>query len=240
MRKGKFSALVMALILSAGSLYAAEQIEYKPYFYDKVIREIDKPQAPVVTDDYIVFTSEAGHRFVGVAFDFENFQVIHPFQVLHTYGIDGDQTNEILFYCYERKHQVSSIKYRLVIDGLWTADPYNPNKEYDDSINLYFSRVDNLGNIEIITKAKKDESTRFIFKGESGLDLHLAGTFNAWDPWLYTMQETAPGLYELELPLPAGKYYYSYYVGLTPILDNTNPEKAYTRDGRAANVLVVN
>ena len=49
-----------------------------------------------------------------------------------------------------------------------------------------------------------------------------------------------PGLYELELPLTTGTYYYNYYLGLTPILDNTNPEKIYTADGRSASVIRVN
>ena len=83
-------------------------------------------------------------------------------------------------------------------------------------------------------------SVKFIYKGESGLKLNLAGTFTNWDPWIYEMVETSPGLYELELPLPAGKYYYNYYIGLTPILDNTNPQKIYTTDGRSASVLTVN
>lgn len=125
------------------------------------------------------------------------------------------------------------------MDGLWTTDPENPVKEYDETINLYFSKVANLGEIETITKTASD-TTRFIYKGESGLDLKLAGNFTNWDPWIYTMCETKPGFYELDLPLPAGKYYYSYFVGLVPVLDNTNPEKVYTADGRTANVLVVN
>lgn len=227
------------VLLSLSGLFAAEQVEYKSYFYDKLIREISEPQAPVVTDDYIVFTAEKGHRHVGIAFDFENFQVIHPFQILNTFDMDGGITNEVLFYCYERQHKISNIKYRLVIDGLWTVDPNNPDKVYDESINLYFSQVKNLGKIEIATKTTESDGTRFIYKGESGLDLHLAGTFTSWDPWIYTMEETEPGLYELELPLPRGKYYYNYFVGMTPLLDNTNPQKAYTADGRSVSVIEI-
>ena len=83
-------------------------------------------------------------------------------------------------------------------------------------------------------------SVKFIYKGESGLKLNLAGTFTNWDPWIYQLEEIQPGLYELELPLTTGTYYYNYYLGLTPILDNTNPEKIYTADGRSASVLTVN
>ncbi|MCF0242778.1 MAG: isoamylase [Treponema sp.] len=205
-----------------------------------MIHEIDKPQAPVISDDYIVFTADSGYKFVGIAFDFEGFQKIHPFEILKSYDEDGELTKEIMFYCYERKHKTQSIKYRLVMDGLWTTDPHNPVKEYDEKINLYFSKVENLGDIEVITGQKNETLTHFIYKGESGLDLRLAGTFTNWDPWIYNLIETSPGFYELELPLPRGQYFYSYYVGLQPVLDNTNPEKAYTADGRTANVLTVN
>ncbi|MCQ2597571.1 MAG: glycogen-binding domain-containing protein [Treponema sp.] len=240
MKRVKIFAASLCLFFCAAAAFASEAVEIKPYFYDKLIREIEKPQAPVVTDDYIVFTADASNRFVGVAFDFENFQTIHPFQILHTYGIDGEETNAVLFYCYERKHEVSSIKYRLVMDGLWTTDPNNPSKEYDEKINLYFSKLENLGEIATYTRQTDSMNTRFIYKGESGLDLRLAGSFTNWDPWIYTMTETKPGFYELELPLPSGKYYYSFFVGLVPVLDNTNPDKVYTDDGRTANVLVVN
>ncbi|MCQ2572332.1 MAG: isoamylase [Treponema sp.] len=240
MNRVKIFTVSLLFFIGASSCFASEAIQTDTYFYDKIIREIEKPQAPVVTDDFIVFTADAANRFVGIAFDFENYQTIHPFQILHTYGIDGEETNTVLFYCYKRTHKVSSIQYRLVMDGLWTTDPCNPEKIYDENINLYFSKISNLGEIEIITKQTENNSAHFIYKGESGLDLKLAGNFTNWDPWIYTMCETKPGLYELDLPLPEGKYYYSYFVGLVPVLDNTNPAKVYTDDGRTANVLIVN
>ena len=74
MKRVKIFIASLGLFLCASMGFAAENVDVKPYFYDKVIREIRKPQAPVVTDDYIVFSADASHRFVGVAFDFENYQ----------------------------------------------------------------------------------------------------------------------------------------------------------------------
>lgn len=226
-------------LLTAGS-FAAEAIVYQNYEIDSLLRNIDKPCAPVVTDDYIIFTADVNNRFVGIAFDFENYQIIHRFQVLTTQDEDGNVTRKHMFYCYNRQHKFTTLKYRLVIDGLWTADPLNPNKEYDDSVNLYFSKVEDPGSIKSFTSEKKKNVVHFIYKGESGLDLRLAGTFTNWDPWIYKLKETTPGFYELELPLTRGTYYYNYYIGLKPVLDNTNPEKAYTNDGRTASVIKVN
>ena len=63
-----------------------------------------------------------------------------------------------MFYCYKRQHLFTSLKYRLVLDGLWTADPLNPNKEYDESMNLYFSKVEDPGSIKVATKTTKNDS----------------------------------------------------------------------------------
>lgn len=234
------TSLVVGLMLISCSAFAKEkEIVYQPYELDTLIHNINKPEGPVVTNDFIVFTAEPNNRNVGIAFDFEEYKVIHPFQLLTSTDIDGNKESKHLFYCYKREHKYTKIKYRMIIDGLWTTDPLNGNKEYDDDVNLYFSYVVTPESINRFTEAKKTEGVHFIYKGEKGLKLHLAGTFTNWDPWIYELTETAPGFYELSLPLPKGKYFYNYYIGLSPIVDNTNPNKVYTSDGRTASVLVV-
>ncbi|MDY2840868.1 MAG: isoamylase [Treponema sp.] len=240
MRKIKFAAIFLTVFFVLNSLYAAEKNNYQNFELDTLLHNIDKPGAPLITDDYIIFTADIYNRFVGIAFDFENYQIIHPFQVLTKTDDDGNVTRKHMFYCYKRQHKFSTIKYRMVIDGLWTVDPLNPDKEYDDNVNLYFSKVEDPDSVRIYTEETESDTVRFIYKGDTGLKLHLAGTFTNWDPWIYELKETKPGLYELELPLTTGTYYYNYYVGLTPILDNTNPNKAYAPDGRSASVITVN
>jgi len=250
MKRIKF--LVIAAFLCGfvwSNAFAKEASNYQNFELDTLLHDIDEPQAPIVTENYIIFTSDVTYRSVGIAFDFENYQVIHPFQLLTSTEVEEGKkkkdtvvtvTRKHLFYCYPREHLYTSIKYRLIIDGLWTTDPLNPQKEYDESVNLYFSKLDLPGSIKILTEQKEDNTVHFIYKGEKGLQLRLAGTFTNWDSWIYELEEVSPGLYELDLPLTTGTYYYNYYIGLTPILDNTNPIKAYTRDGRSASVITVN
>lgn len=234
-----FTTLILCGIGAAG-LFAAESTNYQNFDLDTLLHSIDKPCEPIITDDYIIFTSDTNYRFVGIAFDFENYQTVHPFQILTQQDDDGKVSRKHMFYCYKRQHKFTTLKYRLVFDGLWTTDPLNPNKEYDENVNLYFSKIEDPGSVIVSTNVKESDKVHFIYKGETGQTIHLAGTFTNWDPWIYELQETAPGFYELELPLTTGKYYYNYYIGLTPILDETNPEKIYTLDGRAASVIKVN
>lgn len=243
MKRKQFLILTGILILTGslftGNLFAAEPTNYQNFELDLLLHEIEKPAKPIITEKYIIFTADPKYRFVGIAFDFENYQTVHPFQILTNTDDEGIVTKKHMFYCYERQHKFTTLKYRLVIDGLWTADPLNPDKEYDEESNLYFSKVEDPGSIYIYTAKTEQDTVRFIYNGKTGQKIHLTGTFSNWDPWIYELNETKPGFYELELPLPKGKYYYSYMDGLTPILDNTNSQKIYTVDGRIANVIEV-
>lgn len=232
-------AAAVAFMLCVSGLNAAEQSNYQNFELDTLLHNIDEPCAPIITDDFVIFTADMHNRHVGIAFDFENYKTIHPFEIMTHTDEDGKSTRKYMFYCYKRKHRISEFKYRLVFDGLWASDPLNPNKEYDEDVNLYFSKIEDPGSIKIFTETTKRDTVHFVYKGESGQKIRLSGTFTNWDPWIYQLQETSPGFYELELPLTTGTYYYNYFVGLTPMLDNTNPEKAYAPDGRSASVIRV-
>lgn len=240
MKKKIILKLVLLLGLCSFSLFAGGKNEGQPFELDKLIHDIEGPSAPIITDEYIIFTADYNYRFVGIAFDFENYQVIHPFKLLTRKDDENVKQRSLMFYVYERQHKFTTVKYRLVLDGLWTIDPYNPQKEFDTNTNLYFSKVEDKNSVKIYTGDTKSDSVHFVYKGQSGQKINLTGTFCNWDPWIYQLQETEPGVYELELPLPNGRYLYTYYIGFTPVLDNTNPEKAFAPDGRAVNVLYVN
>lgn len=235
----KIFSLFLATVLFNFNIFAKEAPVYQVFELDKLIKSIDRPSAPVVTDDYIIFTADTKYRHVGIAFDFEDYQIVHPYQILMETDMDGNKTPKHYFYTYKRTHKITEIKYRLVIDGLWTTDPLNPVKEYDDDVNLYFSKVEDSGSIIRYTELTSKGTVQFIYKGKTGQRISLAGTFTNWDPWIYYMKETAPGFYELELPLPPGTYYYNYFHGLTPLMDNTNPKKAYSKDGKTVSVIEV-
>lgn len=222
------------------STFAATTEKYRPYELDTILRSIKAPTAPVITEDYIIFTADPSNRYVGIAFDFEDYQIIHPYKLQCSTDEDGNKTPQHLFYCYERTHKISEIKYRIVIDGLWTTDPTNPVKEYDDDVNLYFSKVSDALGVRQNTEVTEQNTVHFVYKGESGQTVRIAGTFCNWDPWIYKMKETKPGFYELEIPLADGKYFYNYYVGLSPMLDTTNPQRTYLKNGRSVSVIQVN
>lgn len=233
-------ACAAGLLFAASCLYAekAPVQEKDMYEYNNIVTKLDKASVPQVTDNYIIFTEPTGPRFIGIAFDFENFQTIHPFNIHRNYDLEGKVTNSVMFYLLERPADLKEISYRLIIDGLWTSDPINPDSVYDDESGISLSRL-NIGSTKPQITYAKAGGTKFIYNGEPGQTVRLCGNFTNWDSWIYELEETEPGFYELDLPLPEGKYYYNYYLGMNAVVDKTNPNRAYTDDGRVTSVLIV-
>ena len=163
-----------------------------------------------------------------IAFDFENYQTIHPFKIKNSRDFNDEIISSIMFFSLERPADLTEIAYRLVIDGLWTPDPVNTNNYYDAETGVSLSKVEIGSTLPVVTGTNSESITRFIYNGESGKTVRIGGTFTNWDSWIYELEETSPGFYEISIPLPQGKYYYNYFLGMKAITDKTNPEKAVT------------
>jgi len=127
---------------------------------------------------------------------------------------------------------------------LWTTDPANPDSYYDEKAGISLSRFTFASDLPqktapAATNAASENIVRFICRANAHQKIYLAGSFTNWDPWIYEMKETSRGLYEIALPLPSGTHYYNYYSGMDALTDSTNPNKAYTKDGRVASVITV-
>lgn len=231
--------LILSLLsLTAFSVWADDELEH--FDYTNMVLSIQKAGEPRIQGDYAIFTSEHKYRFVGIAFDFEEYKTIHPFEIKHSEDVDGNITHSVMFYALKIPENLNRLCYRVIIDGLWTTDPENPCTIYDSVNGLSLSVLDLPVNEKNYTKHREDDSVRFVYSGKPGQKVRLSGSFTNWDPWIYELEETSPGFYELALHLPEGTYYYNYYLGLNSIQDVTNPEKVYTEDGRVISVITIN
>lgn len=233
-------ALIALLPLSGAGIEAVT--------YNNLVASISRVREPVVSGRYIVFTASGKARHTAVSFEYENYTQMHSFKRI----VRKDENNKpakdefgreiepILFYIAEIPPGYGEIRYRMVIDGLWTTDPLNANTAYDYENGMMVSTLP-VEYYEIFqTSNVSKDFVRFTYAGNPGETIRLAGTFNDWDPFMYEMTEISPGKYELLLPLPAGTWYYAYFNGTQQIPDNTNHNRVYTKDGRVASVVVVN
>jgi hypothetical protein len=215
--------------------------------YSNLVAGISRVRAPVVTGRYVVFTASGKARYTGIAFEYENYRKTYSFQKMVRKGPDGKpeidengrQVESVLFYITEIPPGLHELRYRMVIDGLWTTDPMNAKSVYDYDNGMQVSTLP-VEYYEIFQTANVSKGqVRFTYEGTPGSDIRLAGTFNNWDPFMYEMTEISPGKYELELPLPAGTWYYAYFDGMDQLPDTTNHNRVYTADGRIASVVSV-
>ena len=231
---------VSAVIFSSAHGFAKDaKPQTDTYDYDLTVTSITGVGAPYISGNYIIFTAENNCRSVGIAVDFENYKTIHPFHLHKTYDSEGEMTDSWFFYLLEKPRNVESISYRLIIDGLWTTDPLNSETVYDYKNGLLLSSFTLPPETKLFTENLPSGLTHFVCLAESGQKIRLGGTFTNWDSWIYEMPETREGVYEIDLPLPSGTHYYSYYSGITSFIDETNPLRGYSADGRVVSCIKV-
>ncbi len=207
--------------------------------YANLVTTITQVGVPYISGDYLIFTQKSDARYVGIAFDFENFGTIHPFMKRNTYDDDDKVESSFYFYMLKLTKTMKDIKYRVVIDGLWTLDPENSAKVYDRTTGLTLSYFDATRNLPPATEILDNGRVHFVYQGAAGQQIRVGGSFTNWDSWIYEMQEVKPGLYEFQLTLPPGVYEYAYFSGVTTIVDTTNPDRCFTSDGKKASRLVI-
>jgi hypothetical protein len=199
------------------------------------IVETTEASAPEIIEDAIFFSCKPREavRYVGIAFAHEEFREVHLF---------SRNEHGVLFYFYPFPEELRSLDYRLVIDGLWTVDPRNPLKIRGDA-GLVFSRF------ELPAEARrpvlksplirKDGQVEFAIETLPGREVHLSGSFNGWDPYMYRLSEVRPGLYSLVLRLLPGTYFYIFHAEGRKYLDPLNPNRGQDSEGYEISVLSV-
>lgn len=239
--------LLIAAAAAALFLLPASGAEIEALTYNNLVSTISRPREPVISGRYIIFTASGQARHAGIAFEHENYTNLRTMRRLIRKDESGNPRRDengklletILFYVAEIPPGVGEIKYRMVIDGLWTTDPLNPSTVYDYANGMMVSTLPVEYYETFKTNNVQAGQVRFVCRAKPASDIRLAGSFNNWDPFMYEMTETSPGEYELLLPLPRGTWYYAYFEGTTQLPDSTNPDRVYTKDGRIASVVTV-
>ena len=227
--------------------------EWETYELINSLLSITRPGTPVVHSDSVIFTADSGLRRVGVAFAHENFENIYWFRTLL---IPQDFLNPIIlpgekepspyrdsgiqFHVYQFPDHLSELEYRLIINGLWTVDPFNQ-----------LTRRDPITGLSLSVLRLPQRQTRpnplnglpgglnFTFTGPPGEIVTVAGNFNSWDPFMYELREGPSGVYNITIPLPPGTYQYVFFHRGERFTDQYNPNRIYARNGSAASEITI-
>jgi hypothetical protein len=206
---------------------------------------MDGPSAPVVFENAVIFTASSSYRRVGISFAHEGYSKVHWLRkfliprdnaevaAAGNVNIDPYTDTGILFHVQAIPDGMKEMDYRMIIDGLWTVDPLNP-QGFTGTGGLLQSRVSlpPISRPNFIFDARS--GFRVSYAAPPGEYITLAGSFNGWDPFMYQMKETSPGLYTFTLSLPPGIYEYVFLHRGERLVDPRNPFIVYARDGKAA------
>jgi hypothetical protein len=241
---------VLLLTVIIGSIEAANTNSLQ--LNDHLLK-LRQPERPAIVDDSVVFTASSGFRRVGIAFAHEHFGKIYWFEKLMVSNDnsgpwiknrpppDIHRDSGILFYIYPIPDDHTGVlEYRLIIDGLWVKDPVNPDSRVDSVSGITRSVVA----LPYVKRPNTPErmpagTIVFSFTAPEGETITVAGSFNNWDPFMYELREISSGHYALSLPVPPGVYQYVYFYRGERRLDPNNPNRIYTREGKAANEITV-
>jgi 1,4-alpha-glucan branching enzyme len=214
-------ALCAYLFLCAGAAFGVN-----PQTLDIAVRSLAAAQAPRMVEDVLLLTLKPGTRtrFVGVRFAHESWKVLHPYAV---------NDNGVFVLDYPVPEGVREIRYKIVVDGLWMADPTNPAVQTDavgNEVSVFTLEKEPL-RLVLNPRRESDGGITFVFRGAPGRRVSIAGDFNFWDPFVDTLVESAPGMYRITLHAPTGEHWYFFFTDGRRILDMFNPETGVDPDG---------
>ena len=193
---------------------------------------------PEIVNDRVLFSfsSKQPTRLVGIAFLHEDFSQIHTF--LRNSG-------GIFVLPYTPPSSATELVYRLVVDGVWMEDPRNEDTfilNGDIPCSVFKLPASPRQEQEVpLSTVTKDGRVTFRYPADNARSVTVAGDFNHWDPYMYSLSRdpSGSGFYSLSLPLPRGTYYYYFVVDGRRVTDPANPQLTRKNDGSLVSVLNV-
>jgi hypothetical protein len=190
---------------------------------------------------------------VGVAFAHENFSTVYWFRQLMVIqdplgapipsgqlAPDPFKDSGIRFHIHPIPENLRELEYRIVINGLWSVDPANPQTKRDPVSGLNMSVLP-LPALPVKHNPLNGlpNGLNFVFKGSPGELVTVAGSFNGWDPFMYELREGPAGYYSITIPLSSGTYQYVFFNRGQRFTDTDNPHRIYAQDGSSASLITV-
>lgn len=171
-------------------------------------------------------------RYVGAAFDFEDYQKVHVYR---------RNEHGIFLLPFGPPDTIDSIKYRLVVDGLWIADPTNPNTMTDErgnTLSLLTLALPPVRTLRSPTLAR-DGTIEFSIRHKPDSKVFLTGDFTNWEPFMIQMDERTEGIYTISINLAPGNYEYCFIVDGLRMLDPLNHSYGADSHGYLASRFIV-
>jgi len=193
---------------------------------------LDTPAPPRRFEDTLILTyaprsaadPTAQIRYVAASFGHENYRSKH----VYSYNEQG-----VYFLVYPLPEGVETLRYRLVVDGLWQPDPFNPRIGRDGQ-GVPISEINVPERPKPVVESPVPDgprAVRFYLQAPEGSRVTVAGTFNNWDPFMHSMREIRPGVYSTKIRMRRGRHSYLYFLNGRRLLDPLNFRRSVDVEG---------
>ena len=215
----------LLIAIGCGALFAQDDL-----FFESYLLGLSRAQPPEQYKDKLVLTHNGNGkiRWVGARFYHEDYKTLHVYK---------RNPNDVFFLVLQLPYDKSRIKYRIVVDGLWMADPLNPVSERDLVSGIRYSvyEIKNKPEPELRNPDVLDGSLyRFVYRGTAHQSIYLVGDFNDWSPYRHRLTEDPhrPGFFTISLRIGPGRHFYHFVVDGLPVSDPLNNDQMLDRNGQ--------
>jgi hypothetical protein len=217
------------VLLAGGPVFAMDS-----HLLEVRIRGIERAAAPQYLDRQVLlsYRSDRPVRLVGARFAHEDYRVFHTY---------FRNENEVFLLLIDVPEEVEELRYRMVVDGLWINDPFNPQVEEDAFGRMFsvFNLRDRPPRAVISPEIRREGSVTFTFQSLPDRAVFVAGDFNNWDPFWHRLEEISPGEYRLTVPMLPGRHFYYFVVNGRRVLDPINEDTARDFEGFQVSTFVL-
>jgi hypothetical protein len=224
--------IIAAVLFAFLAAFRAAATTFDTDLHHRILNT-SEPSAPYLTRDTIMlsYAGSPGIQSVSMALEHERYGIFRTYE---------KNEHGIFVLTIPIPEGRDELRYRIVVDGLWTVDP-NAQVEIDDRgipVSCIALPVQSMAPHPGITRLE-DGRTRFTYYGSAGSRVSVVGDFNRWDPFLTTMEESPvhPGVYSAVVRLPRNARFYRYIVDGTEIPDPGNDLSSSNGWGEVASII---
>ncbi len=225
-------SVIPAVIMTIFGIIPLSAATFDTELHHRIINTTESSK-PYILNKHIVLSYAApqGTQVVSLALESEQYRIFHTYE---------KNRHGIFILSLSIPENTNEIRYRLVVDGLWTIDP-NSKRQRDTRgvlVSSVLIPVDSSVPSPGITRLPNGK-TRFVYLGDESSRVSLIGDFNRWDPYLTPMEESPvyPGVYTVALKLPEDARFYRFVVNGRDIPDPENHNTSHNGWGETASVI---
>jgi len=224
--------LISTVFIAAVGVFPLSAASFDTELHHRIINTTESSK-PFILNESIILSYDAppGTRVVSLAMENEQYRTFHTYE---------KNRHGVFILTLPIPENLERIRYRLVVDGLWTVDPNS--EKLRDGRGIQVSSITIPVNSSMpspgITRLP-DGKTRFVYFGDKNSRVSLIGDFNRWDPYLTPMEESPvyPGIYSVTLSLPGNARFYRFVVNGRDITDPGNRNSSHNGWGETASVI---